>query len=130
MSSFSNQDSGGTILFWLDETNGFAQLDEAQAHKMLNLTRGGVPTLAAVLNFGIYPQGFFPQLAVTAIVVPGTEIGDTAKDRARFLNNKRIEGSLADMVDESISFCRRSMKNRTIIDPNTGVRADKTEYPI
>lgn len=44
--------------------------------EMLNITRNGVPTLAAVLNFCLYPQGFFPQLGITAIVVPGTEIGD------------------------------------------------------
>ena len=36
---------------------GFGRLDEAQQMEMLNITRDGVPTLAAVLNFGIYPQG-------------------------------------------------------------------------
>ena len=62
--------------------------------EMLNITRNGVPTLAAVLNFCLYPQGFFPQLGITAIVVPGTEIGDVDQDSARFIDNKRISGTI------------------------------------
>ena len=108
----------------------FAQLDEEQAYEMLAITRNGVPTLAAVLNFGIYPQGYFPQLAITAIVVPGKEIGEIDADGVRFLNNKRIEGTLSDMVEEAISFCKRNMKVKTVIDPNTGKRTDSTEYPV
>lgn len=112
------------------ERPGFAQLTTEQTHEMLNLTRNGVPTLAAILNFCIYPQGFFPQLVITAIVVPGTEIGNIAPDSARFLDNKRIEGTIPDMVDRALSFCKRNMKTRTIIDPETGARRDRTEYPV
>lgn len=112
------------------ERPGFAQLTMEQTNEMLNLTRNGVPTLAAILNFCIYPQGFFPQLAITAIVVPGTEIGNIASDSARFLDNKRIEGTIPDMVDRALSFCKRNMKTRTIIDPETGARSDRTEYPV
>src|SRR5699024_5110251 len=85
---------------------GFGRLDEAQQMEMLNITRDGVPTLAAVLNFGIYPQGYLPQLGITAIVVPGKEIGETAQgDAARFLDHKRIEGTIAEMVEEALAFC-------------------------
>lgn len=109
---------------------GFAQLGKDQAYEMLNITRNGMPTLAAVMNFGLYPQGFFPQLGITAVVVPGTEIGDVDKDAARFIDNKRIEGTIPAMVEEALSFCRRNMKVKTIIDTETGVRRDKTEYPV
>lgn len=109
---------------------GFAQLDTAQAYEMLAITRDDVPTLAAVLNFGLYPQGYFPQLAITAIVVPGIEIGDLAEDNARFLDNKRIEGTLPDMLTEALGFCKRNMKFKTTIDPETGLRTDRPEYPI
>ena len=34
------------------------------------------------------------------------------------------------MVDETVAFCRRNMKVRTIIDPKTGTRSDRPEYPI
>jgi ATP-dependent DNA helicase RecG len=109
---------------------GFALLSQEQAYEMLNLTRNGIPTLAAVMNFGLYPQGFFPQFGITAIVVPGTEIGDTDSDSARFTDNRRIEGTIPAMVDEALNFCRRNMKVKTIIDKDTGARRDRTEYPI
>lgn len=112
------------------ERPGFSKLNDEQAYEMLGLTRDGVPTLAAILNFGLYPQGYFQQLAITAIVVPGKEIGDISKDSARFLDNKRIEGTLPMMLSEAISFCKRNMKNRTIINPENGERVDKLEYPL
>ncbi len=108
---------------------GFAQLEKDQALELLNITRGGIPTLAAVVNFGIYPQGFFPQLGITAVVVPGYEIGDVDEEAARFIDNKRIEGTIPVMTEEALSFCRRNMKIKTIIDKETGMRRDKTEYP-
>ena len=109
---------------------GFAQLDSAQAYEMLAITREDVPTLAAILNFGLYPQGYFPQLAITAIVVPGVEIGDLTEGNTRFLDNKRIEGTLPDMLTEALSFCKRNMKVKTVFDPETAERVDRPEYPI
>lgn len=112
------------------ERPGFAQLPEEQAMEMLNVTRNGIPTLAAVMNFCVYPQGYLPQLAITAVVVPGTEIGQHDGVDSRFLDNKRIEGTIKTMVDDAITFCKRNMKVQTIIDPNTGKRKDRTEYPV
>ena len=109
---------------------GFAQLTREQTLEMLNIIRDGEVTLAAVMNFCLYPQGYFPQLGITAIVVPGTQIGDTDTDSARFIDNKRIEGTIDTMVEDAVAFCRRNMKVRTIIDPVTGARKDRTEYPI
>ena len=94
---------------------GFSRLTQEQTMEMLNVTRNGIPTLAAVLNFCLYPQGFFPQLGITAIVVPGTEIGDVDQDSARFIDNKRIGGTIPEMVEEALNFCRRNMKVKTII---------------
>lgn len=113
-----------------EDRPGFSKLTQEQTLEMLNITRDGVPTLAAVMNFGLYPQGFFPQLGITAIVVPGTEIGDVDQDSARFIDNKRIGGTLAEMVEEALSFCRRNMRVKTIISKETGARTDKTEYPV
>ena len=109
---------------------GFSRLTQSQTLEMLNITRHGVPTLAAVLNFCLYPQGFFPQLGITAIVVPGTEIGDVGQDSARFIDNKRIGGTIPEMVEEALNFCRRNMKVKTIISKETGERKDVTEYPV
>lgn len=109
---------------------GFSKLSDKQILEMLNITRNDVPTIAAVMNFGLYPQGFFPQLSITAIVVPGTEIGDVDLDSARFIDNKRISGTIQDMVEEALNFCLRNMKVKTIISKETGIHKDKTEYPI
>ena len=63
------------------------------------------------------------------MVVPGKEIGDLGTDGERFIDNKRIEGTIPQMLEETLSFVRRNMKNKTIID-DYGKRVDKTEYPI
>lgn len=108
----------------------FSLLEKEQIYELLNITKDGNPTLASWMNFSIYPQSVFPQLCVTAIVVQGYEIGDVAEDDARFIDNKRINGTIPELVEETIAFCRRNMKTRTIIDPDTGKRRDKTEYPV
>jgi len=61
--------------------------------------------------------------------VPGTQIGETGYDGERFIDNKRIEGTLPQMLEEALAFVRRNIKNKTIIDEN-GIRNDKSEYPI
>lgn len=130
MSLLDSDKVQGYLLRMREERSGFSQLSEEQAYEMLAITREGKPTLAAILNFGLYPQGYFQQLAITAIVVPGKEIGDVSPDAVRFLDNKRIEGTLPTMLKEAISFCKRNMRVQTIVDPNSGERVDKTEYPI
>ena len=109
---------------------GFSKLSQEQMYEMLAISHGGVPTLAAILNFGLYPQGYFPQLAITAVVLMGKEIGDAANDGLRFQDNTRLEGTLSDMLAGAMAFCVRNMKVRTMIDPQTGMRKDRSEYPI
>ncbi|MGI6736209.1 MAG: ATP-binding protein [Anaerovoracaceae bacterium] len=112
------------------ERPGLAKLAEAEKYGMMAILRDQRPTLAALLNLGIYPQGYFPQLCITAIVVPGLQIGDVGDENARFLDNRRLEGTIPSMVDEALLFCRRNMKTKTIIDPKAGRRTDRTEYPV
>ena len=64
------------------------------------------------------------------MVVMGYEKGETAADGSRFIDNKRIEGTLPEMLEETMKFLGKNMKVRTIVDPVTGERADKTEYPV
>ena len=65
-----------------------------------------------------------------SIAVPGTEIGNLGDFGERFLDNQRIEGSISEMLDEAIRFVKKNMKNKTIINPQTGEREDRTDYPI
>ena len=86
-------------------------------------------TLAGLMLFGLYPQGLFPQLCITAVVVPGYEIGTVSEDNTRFIDNKKFQGTIPQMLDGAMSFILRNMRVKTIINDN-GKRADKTEYPV
>lgn len=108
----------------------FAKLSDALILDMLSITKEGHPTVASLMNFGVYPQSYFPQFAITAISVMGDEIGGTDTDSARFIDNERIEGNLESMLEEALIFCKRNMKVQTVIDGTTGKRKDKMEYPL
>lgn len=107
-----------------------AALDDAQIYELMSIVQGGHVTLTAAMLFCPYPQAFFPQLCITAIAVPGKEIGQQGDEGERFSDNLRIEGTIPEMLDEAISFVRRNMRTKTIIDPDTGKREDRTDYPI
>lgn len=107
-----------------------SNMDDESIYELMSVTRNNEITLSATMIFSPYPQAYFPQLCITAITVPGTEIGCIGDSGERFLDNQRIEGSISEMLDEAISFVKRNMKNKTIINPETGVREDRTDYPI
>ena len=107
-----------------------SNMDDESIYELMSVTRNNEITLSATMIFSPYPQAYFPQLCITAIAVPGTEIGCIGDSGERFLDNQRIEGSISEMLDEAISFVKRNMKNKTIINPETGVREDRTDYPI
>ena len=82
------------------------------------------------MMFAEYPQAYYPQLCITAVSVQGYEIGDLGDLSQRFDDNERIEGTIPQMLEDALGFIRRNIKVRTIIDPMTGKREDKPEYPI
>lgn len=90
----------------------------------------GRPTLAGIMLFGDYPQAFYPQLCIIAVVIPGIEMSGVGSVGERFIDNMRIEGTIPQMIEGALAFVRRNMKAMTIIDKDTGKRADKTEYPV
>ena len=112
-----------------EEKPNLAVSDEAQILELQGMMIGGKPTVAGEMIFGIYPQSLFPQYSVIASVVPGTEIGELGEAGERFLDDKRIDGTLSQMLDEGVSFVARNMKNRVVVD-ESGKRADKKEYPL
>lgn len=98
--------------------------------KLQGFSNGVIPTLAGIMMFSDYPQSYYPQLCITAVSVQGYEIGDLGDLSQRFDDNERIEGTIPQMLDSAISFLRRNIRVRTIIDQNTGKREDRPEYPI
>lgn len=113
-----------------DNKPNLASLEDHQIYELMNITRGNQLTLSSVMLFSLYPQAFFPQLCIIATSVPGTEIGDTDLDGARFMDNRRIEGTIVQMLDGAIQFVKNNMRTKTIIDGATAKRMDKDDYPV
>lgn len=97
--------------------------------ELMGITANGIPTVAGIMTFSIYPQAYFPQLCITAVVVPGTEIGMLGEDGERFIDNERITGAIPEMLDAAVDFIRRNSRTKTIIGED-GQRRDKPEYPV
>ena len=111
------------------ERPNLARMGSEEICELMSITREGVPTLASVLLFGPYPQAYFPQLCITAVSVPGRELGQLGEAGERFLDNRRIEGTLTQMLEGALAFVRKNSRSKVIIDPSTGVRSDRPDYP-
>ena len=107
-----------------------AAISDSEIYELMSIRRENQITLSAVMNFSPYPQAYFPQLCIIATVVPGTEMGTLGAQGERFSDNQRIEGNLSEMLDGAIQFVNRNMRIKTIINPQTGKREDRTDYPI
>lgn len=107
-----------------------SEIPNEELCRLQGFTDNGNPTLAGVMLFSSYPQAYFPQLCITAVSVPGTEISTTGSVGERFIDNKRIDGTLVQMLNDALLFVRKNMKTATIIHPDTGKRSDRTEYPV
>lgn len=107
-----------------------AAIPDEEIYELMSIKRDDRITLSAVMNFCPYPQAYFPQLCIIATVVPGTEIGTIGDQGERFTDNQRIEGNISDMLDGAMQFVNRNMRTKTIINPYTGKREDRPDYPI
>lgn len=107
-----------------------AELPEDKICRLQGFVCDKKPTLAGVMLFAQYPQAYFPQLCITAVSVPGTEMSMTGSVGERFIDNKKIDGTIPQMLNDALIFVRKNMRQKTIIDKNTGKRTDRTEYPV
>lgn len=101
-----------------------------QLYALVGVTKNGQVTLSAVLLFSPYPQAYFPQLGIIAASVPGTELGVLDEKGQRFIDSRRIEGTLPEMLEGALAFVRSNMRVATRIDPQTGKRTDIPQYPM
>ncbi len=107
-----------------------SKLNDSQISELMSITVGGQYSLTATLLFSLYPQAYFPQLCIIATAVPGTEVGQLGETFERFTDNQRIEGTIPEMLNEALAFVRKNLRVKTIIDPITGTRQDKPEFPL
>lgn len=112
-----------------DKGNLTGNVPDSDILELMGITDGRKPTLAGTMVFIRFPQIFFPQLCITAVVIPGTEIGELGNDGERFIDNQRIQGSISNMLEEATAFVRKNSRTKTIIGED-GMRHDKTEYPM
>lgn len=120
---------GDYLLKLKTDRPNLSNMSDSQILELMSLTKSGKPTLAAVMLFGLYPQVLFPQLSITAIVVPGNKIGDVGSQNERFIDSRRIEGTIPQMLDGAMSFVRKNIKTSVVIDKD-GKRTDRPEYPL
>lgn len=85
------------------------------------------PTLAGLLAFGKYPQEFFPQLMITFVQYFGTTEDERTPQGARFVDNRRFEGPITEMVDEAETYIMSAMRKSSLIEGM--FRRDIMEYP-
>ena len=85
------------------------------------------PTLAGLLLFAKYPQAFEPQLVITFLQYYGTtEIEKTPRGE-RFLDNRKFEGTIPEMIEGAVNHVLASIRKSSLIE---GLyRRDIPEYP-
>ncbi|MCI2237061.1 putative DNA binding domain-containing protein [Paenibacillus sp. TRM 82003] len=87
-----------------------------------------VPSLAGLLALGTYPQQFLPQLHVSFVNVPATDMGSLPVDGPRFLDNQTLTGPLPVVVEDTVDAVVRNMARRSTV---TGAgRVDTYDYPV
>lgn len=118
------------LIMLKDKKPNLAALSNEKIKSLQGFVKNGKPTLAGIMLFSEYPQAFYPQLCVTAVSVPGTEISMVGSVGERFLDNRRIDGTITQMLDQTLFFIRQNTRTKTIIDSNTGMRNDKPDYPV
>lgn len=112
-----------------EKKSRFSSMSEKDIMHMGGISEDNKLTLAGLLVFSNYPQAFFPRLCITAVSVPGTKLGDTDDDNIRFIDNKRIDGTIPQMLDDALMFVQKNMSVSTKIDSETGKRQDIYDYP-
>lgn len=110
--------------------SNLATVSTQQLYELTGITKDGQVTMMALLLFGPYPQAYFPQLSIIATRVPGTEMGELDSLGQRFLDSKRMEGNLPEMLESAMAFLRTNMRTALRIDAATGRREDLPEYPL
>lgn len=74
---------------------------------------GKKPTLAGLLVFGKYPQAEYPNLCITVLRY-ASSIQEASEGAASILENQKLEGPMAEMLENALDVIRRNMQRRTL----------------
>jgi len=85
------------------------------------------PTLSGLLMFGKYPQSYEPQLVITFLQYYGTTDTEKTPRGERFLDNRKFDGTIPEMVENAVNYVMASIRKSSLIE---GLwRRDIPEYP-
>ena len=107
----------------------FENLADEEILELHSIVKGGKPTMTGLMVFSKYPQASFPNLAIKASRSPGIERGAATVEGMRFLESKKIVGSIPLMLEEAMKFVARNSRVQITIDAS-GQRIDRPEYPV
>ena len=85
------------------------------------------PTRAGLLMFGSYPQAAEPQLVVTFLQYAGVDELTKGPRGERFVDNRKFEGPIPEMLDEAVSHILGRIGTAGLIDGL--LTRDIPEYP-
>ena len=91
--------------------------------------KNGRPTVCGIMLFGKYPQYLSPNLDIVAVVCSTANYAEENESGERFIVNKRLDGTIPQMLETAIAFVQQNMATSTVID-ESGHRKDVSEYPI
>ena len=89
-----------------NDKENLSALEDETIYELMSVTRNREVTLSSVLLFCRFPQAYFPQLSIIALRVAGESVASFAESGERFVDNKRIEGSIPEMLDQAIEFVK------------------------
>ncbi len=97
--------------------DGKSQAERLQALGLVGRLNGGLhPTLAGLLMVGTWPQSHFPSLVITFVRYAGTDPGEKGPRGERFLDNKKFDGPLPEMIEQAANRVVANMRQGTLID--------------
>jgi len=85
------------------------------------------PTRAGLLMFGNYPQAAEPQLVITFLQYAGVDEHAKGPRGERFVDNRKFEGPIPEMLDEAVSHIMGRIGTAGLIDGL--LTRDIPEYP-
>jgi len=85
------------------------------------------PTLAGLLVFGSSPQRFEQQMVVVFLQFYGTTTTEEAPSGERFLDNRKFDGTVKEIIDNATDYVMAGMRKGSLIRGVT--REDIPEYP-
>lgn len=91
--------------------------------------KDGQPTVCGIMLFGKYPQYLSPNLDIVAVVCATEKYAEENSTGERFIVNKRLDGTISQMLETALAFVQQNMATSTVIDEH-GQRKDVSEYPV